>query len=96
MNHFDISGGPVVGDIQYVRKMRRVQFRSKHVSQLRVVLPKKREEVNAREVLTLLSGWLGVYMTPESLNRNNSKWPEVIILFILDLFLTKFLKIISR
>ncbi len=28
-------------------------------------------------------------MTPNSLNRNNSKWPKVQIFFILDLFLTK-------
>jgi hypothetical protein len=27
-------------------------------------------------------------MTPGTFNRNNSKWPEVKILFILDLFLT--------
>ncbi len=31
----------------------------------------------------------GAYMTPKNLNIKNSKWPEIKIFFILDLFLTK-------
>jgi hypothetical protein len=34
-------------------------------------------------------------MTPKTLNRNSSKWSEVKIFFILDLFLTKCVRIIS-
>jgi hypothetical protein len=34
-------------------------------------------------------------MTPQILNRKNSKWPEVRILFVLDLFLTKCKRIMS-
>ncbi len=41
-----------------------------------------------------LSGWLGAYVTPKTLKRYNSKWPELGIFFILDLFLTKGIKII--
>jgi hypothetical protein len=37
-------------------------------------------------------GW-GAYLTPETLKRYNSKWPEVNIFFILNLFLTKYIKI---
>jgi hypothetical protein len=35
-------------------------------------------------------------MTPETLSRNNSKWPKVKILFIPDLFLTKCIRINSK
>jgi hypothetical protein len=34
-------------------------------------------------------------MTPDTLNRNNSIWPEVNIFFTLNLFLTKGVRIIS-
>jgi hypothetical protein len=39
-------------------------------------------------------GW-GAYVTPETLNRYTSKWPEVKIYLIQELFLTKFIRIIS-
>jgi hypothetical protein len=32
-------------------------------------------------------------MAPETLNRNNSKWPEVKIIFIIDLFATNVLEL---
>ncbi len=34
-------------------------------------------------------------MTPKTLNRNISKWPEVKICFILDLLLTKCIRVIT-
>jgi hypothetical protein len=34
-------------------------------------------------------------MTPKTLNRNNSKWPEVKIFIIIDLFFTKCARIKS-
>jgi hypothetical protein len=41
------------------------------------------------------SGLQGVYLTSETLNRYILKWPEVEILYNLDLFLTKRVLIIS-
>ncbi len=50
------------------------------------------------QLVLTLSRWMGAYMTPKTLNRYNSEWPEVKIFFlslvyfsqnVLELYLVK-------
>ncbi len=54
------------------------------------------QDPNQGSVLTLIqmAGGIHTYMTPKTLNRHNSKWPEVKIFVHLDLFITKCFRII--
>jgi hypothetical protein len=58
------------------------------------LLWKNQVDVGTFWCLTLIR-MAGAYMTPLTLNRNNSKWPEEKVFFLLDLFFPKFVRIIS-
>jgi hypothetical protein len=49
---------------------------------------------SSRAIINPYSGWVGAYMTPENLNRYNSKWPEKKLFFNPYLFLSKDIRII--